>query len=346
MNPMAATPERQRRRTRSDRATSLGDIEIFAEVVAAGSMTAAAVRLGLAVAVISKRIQRLEAQLGARLLERSTRRIVLTEAGNGFYHRVGRVLEAFEEAVGFASEVSTSLNGTLRVLAPTSFGRMHLAPHLPKFLDAHPLIDLDLELSDQDVDLAASGFHLALRIGQLSDSFLIAKKLAPAREVLCAAPSYLAKFGEPQTLRDLADRELLSSEPQGTWFLSGPEGAVNIPVHSRLRTTSSEAIKEAVINGAGIGLQPTWHIHQEVADGRLQVVLPDRGRDGCAGIFAIYTSRELMPRKARSFLEFLAGIYGPRPYWERNFTGWESRTERPNASHRRAIADTAVSSEV
>ena len=338
---MLATQDRDRPRVRSGRGTSLGDIEIFAEVVGAGSMTAAARRLGLAVTVVSKRIQRLEAKLGTRLLERSTRRLVLTEAGEGFHHRVGRVLEAFEEAVGFASEVSTSLSGTLRVSAPTAFGRMHLAPHLPKFLEAHPSLELDLELSDQDVDIAASGFHLALRIGELSDSSLIAKKLAPVRQVLCASPSYLARFGEPRSVHDLAHHELVAPEPEASWLLSGPAGCVNVAVRSRLRTTSCEAIREAVISGAGIGLRPTWNIGQELAEGRLRVVLPDYRADGRAGLFAVYPSRELMPRKVRSFLDFLTSLYGPRPYWEKG-TGIEDGSERGSAHPSPVSTDSAI----
>jgi DNA-binding transcriptional LysR family regulator len=314
MTAMLPLPHCDPRGHKGDRTTSLGDIEIFAEVVDAGSMTAAAHRLGLTVPVISKRMQRLEAKLGVRLLERSTRRIVLTEAGQGFHHRVGRILEAFDDAVGFASEVSTSLNGTLRVLAPAAFGRMHLAPHLPRFLDIHPSLQLDLELSDQDVDIATGGFHLALRIGQLADSSLIAKKLAPVRQVLCAAPAYLARFGTPQHIGDLGQHELLSPDPE--WLLSSPDGRVSIPVRSRFRTTSCEAIREAVINGAGIGLLPTWNICPELADGRLKAVLADYEREGSGGVFAVYTSKELMPRKARTLLDFLASIYGARPYWE------------------------------
>jgi DNA-binding transcriptional LysR family regulator len=317
MTAVAEQPRENRRRTRSDRTTSLGDIEIFAEVVDAGSMTAAARRLGLAVTVVSKRVQRLEAKLGARLLERSTRRIVLTEAGQGFHDRIGRVLEAFEDAIDFASESSTSLRGTLRVLAPASFGRWHLAPHLPRFLEAHPALELDLELSDVDLDIVAGGFHLALRIGELADSSLIAKKLAPERDVLCASPSYVARFGMPEAVEDLARHALLAPEFESSWVLTGPAGEAEVAVRTRLRTASCEAIREAVISGAGIGLRPAWHIDRELAEGRLQVLLPDYRRVGCAGIFAVYPSRELMPRKARSFLEFLAGTYGPRPYWER-----------------------------
>jgi DNA-binding transcriptional LysR family regulator len=326
-----ATPQAGRRRSKSDRTTSLGDIEVFAEVVGAGSMTAAAGRLGLAVAAVSKRIQRLEAKLGVRLLERSTRRLVLTEAGEGFHHRVGRVLEAFEEAVGFASEVSTSLSGTLRVSAPTAFGRMHLAPHLAKFLEAHPALELELELSDRHVDIAASGFHLALRIGELADSTLIAKKLAPVREVLCAAPGYLARFGEPRNVHELAFHALLAPDAEAPWALSGPEGRVHVPVRGRLRTSSSEAIREAIIGGAGIALRPTWNINREVADGRLHVVLPEWSADGRAGLFAVYPSKELMPRKVRSFLDFLASLYGPRPYWDKDVQLGE-RHERRSAN--------------
>jgi DNA-binding transcriptional LysR family regulator len=341
MTRMLAPHERDRRRAASHRATSLGDIEIFAEVVGAGSMTAAARRLDLAVAAVSKRIQRLEAKLGARLLERSTRRLVLTEAGEGFHHRVVRILEAFEEAVGFTSDVATSLSGTLRVIAPTSFGRMHLAPHLPKFLEAHPSLELDLELSDQPVDIAARGFHVALRIGELSDSSLIAKKLAPVREVLCAAPSYLARCGEPRTIDDLADHELLAAEPDASWLLRGPHGCLNVAVRGRLRTTSCEAIREAVIGAAGIALRPTWNIGQELADGRLRVVLPDYHADGRAALFAVYPSKELMPRKVRTFLDFLASLYGPRPYWEKG-AGFEHRHERRDANASPILADCMI----
>jgi DNA-binding transcriptional LysR family regulator len=338
----APTPQANVRRSSGERATSLGDIEIFAEVVEAGSMSAAARRLGLAVPVVSKRIQRLEGKLGARLLERSTRRLALTEAGEGFHRRIGRVLDAFEEAVGFAAEVSSSLSGTLRVSAPTAFARMHLAPHLPRFLEAHPCIELDLQLSEADVDVASGGFHVALRIGALADSSLIAKKLAPVHEVLCAAPSYLAKHGEPRTFYDLANHEILAAEPERAWCLSGPDGTQTIPVRGRVRTNSHEVIRETIISGAGIGLQPTWSINQELADGRLRVVLPAYRRHGCAAIFAVYTTRELLPRKARILLEFLAGIYGPRPYWDRNLPSETACAKRSRERVSRERSSTAT----
>jgi DNA-binding transcriptional LysR family regulator len=300
---------------KGDRATNLGDMEIFAEVVAAGSMTAAAQRLGLAVAGISKRIQRLESKLGARLLERSTRRIVLTEAGEGFHCRIGRVLEAFEDAVAFTNEVSGALAGHLRVVAPSGFGRLHVAPHVQKFLEAHPAIELELELSDASVDMLGSGFHLALHIGELSDSPLVAKKLAPMSDVLCAAPAYLAGAGEPLHVSDLGSHQLLAPKPESSWRLREDGEPLDVPVRGRLRTSSFDVIRQAVISGAGIALLPTWSIEQELAQGRLRRILPGCSRS-CAGLFALYTSKELLPRKARAFIEFLGRLYGSRPAWE------------------------------
>lgn len=308
---------KNRRRASADKTTNLGDIETFARVVAASSMTIAAAELGIAVGVVSKRIQRLEAKLGARLIERTTRRLILTEAGEGFHQRVNRILEAFEEAIEFTAEISTSLRGVLRVTAPTSFGRMHIAPHLPRFLEAHPSLEIELDLSDDYVDIVGRSFHAAIRIGELADSSLISRKLAPIHRVLCAAPSYIARFGEPATIADLSAHSLLAASNQDCWSLEGPEGAVALPVRGRLRTNSSEVVREAVMAGFGIALRSSWDIGAELASGKLRVVLPGYRSPGRVGLFALYPSKELMPTKVRMFVDFMASLYGPRPYWDR-----------------------------
>ncbi|MFB9262424.1 LysR family transcriptional regulator [Bradyrhizobium erythrophlei] len=314
---MSLVSVKDRRRAGADKTTNLGDIETFARVVASSSMTAAACELGVAVGVVSKRIQRLEAKLGARLIERTTRRLTLTEAGAGFHRRVSRILEAFEEAIEFTSEISTSLRGVLRVTAPASFGRAHVAPHLPCFLERHPSLEIELDLTDDYVDIVGRGFHVALRIGELADSSLISRKLAPVHRVLCAAPSYIARFGEPETMADLAAHNLLAPDHQDCWSLEGPEGAVTLPVRGRLRTNSCEAVREAVVAGFGIALRSTWDVGPELASGALRVVLPSYRSSGRIGLFALYPSRELMPAKTRMFVDFVTGLYGPRPYWDR-----------------------------
>ena len=314
---MSLMSVKDRRRTGADKTTSLGDIETFARVVASSSMTAAASELGVAVGVVSKRIQRLEAKLGARLIERTTRRLILTEAGEGFHQRVNRILDAFEEAIEFTSEISTSLRGVLRVTAPVSFGRMHLAPYLPRFLESHPPLEIELDLSDHCVDIVGRGFHVAIRIGELADSSLISRKLAPIHRVLCAAPSYIARFGEPETIADLSAHNLLAPDNQDCWFLEGPEGAVTLPVRGRLRTNSCEAVRESVVAGFGIALRSSWDVGPQLASGELQVVLPAYRSAGRIGLFALYPSRDQMPAKVRMFVDFVAGLYGPRPYWDR-----------------------------
>jgi DNA-binding transcriptional LysR family regulator len=280
-------------------------------------MTAAAAELGLAVAAVSKRIQRLEAKLGARLIERTTRRLILTEAGKGFHNRIVRVLEAFEEAVGFASESSTSLSGTLRITVPTLFGRLHVVPHLPRFLEAHPSIEIELDLCDRYVDIVGRGFHLAIRIGDLTDSPLIARKLAPMYRILCATPAYLSRCGAPEDLDALAQHHLLATEGEEPWHLEGPHGSRYLKARGRLRTNSSEAMREALLAGLGIALRPAWDVGQDLAAGRLRRVLPAYRSPSHAGLFAVYPSRELMPLKVRHFIDFLCELYGPKPYWER-----------------------------
>jgi DNA-binding transcriptional LysR family regulator len=324
MEAIAMSSIKDRRRAGADKTTNLGDIETFARVASSSSMTAAASELGVAVGVVSKRIQRLEAKLGARLVERTTRRLTLTEAGAGFHQRVNRILEAFEEAVDFTSEVSSSLRGVLRMTAPASFGRKHVAPHLPRFLDSHPSLEIELDLSDDCVDIVRRGFHVALRIGDLPDSSLISRRLAPIHRVLCAAPSYIARFGEPGTIADLAAHNLLAPDNQDCWSLEGPSGSVALPVRGRLRTNSCEAVREAAKVGFGIALRSTWDIGAELASGELQVVLPAYRSTGRTSLFALFPNRDL-PAKVRMFVDFAVGLYGPRPYWDRGRQGDENR---------------------
>jgi DNA-binding transcriptional LysR family regulator len=285
-------------------------------VVESGSLSAAGRELQLSPTVVSKRLTRLEEQLGARLLQRTTRQLTLTEIGEGYHERVLTVLAAMEEADTFVSG-SGAPRGLLRVSAPTGFGRRHIAPRLTQFLRAYPEVKLELDLSDDFVDLIAGGFDVVVRIGSLGDSSMVARKLAPNRRLLVATPEYLAEHGEPETLADLDNHRLLTSMSQPEWHFDGPEGPVVYRPSSILLTNSSEVVREGVISGLGIGLRSTWDISEELTSGALKSILPDHAGSSRVAIWAIYPSRRLVAPKVRAFIDHLAEIYGPEPYWDR-----------------------------
>ncbi|UED32346.1 LysR family transcriptional regulator [Rhizobium ruizarguesonis] len=291
--------------------TNLGDLEIFAKVVSTGSMSLAGRALGFSPAVVSKRIRRLEDRLGTRLLQRTTRQISLTEAGQGFYNRVLGILAGLEEAEFYISGRSAQMHGTLKISAPTSFGRMHIAPHLKDFMEAHPELAINLVLTDEFSDIVGGGFDLAIRIAELTDSSLVARRLAPVRRLLCASPGYLAAHGEPKQHR------CLPAHNNDTWRLNGPDGALSLRPEGMLITNSSEVIREAMIAGLGIALRSTWDIGEELKAGRLVQVLPAYEGSHNVALSAVYPSRQFLPAKVRLFIDYLAELYGPVPYWER-----------------------------
>lgn len=295
----------------------LTDMEIFARVVTAGGMSAAGREMGLSPAVISKRIRRLEERLGARLLQRTTRQITLTEEGHGYYERVVGILASIEDAEAFVARSNEMPSGTLRVTAPTSFGRMHIAPHLARFLETNPAVRMSLMLSDEFVDIVGDGYDLAIRIAALESSSLIARRLAPNHRLICAAPSYIERRGEPKSLADLARHDCLFATHQDVWQLEGPEGYVAQRVTGPLQTNSSEVVREAALAGLGITLRSTWDVGEELKDGKLRVVLPDYHECRLVGLYAVYPSRSFLPAKVRVFIDFLANLYGPEPYWDR-----------------------------
>lgn len=293
----------------------LGDLEIFARVASTGSMSQAARDLGLSPPVVSKRIKRLEERLGTRLLQRTTRQITLTEAGRGFHERVLAVLGAVDDAETWVSQRAHVARGLLRISAPTTFGRLHVAPHLVRFLAQYPEISVDLSLSDSFVDVVGEGFDVAIRIADLADTSLVARKLASNHRLLCAAPAYLEQVGMPTTLADLARHKLLLHNADH-WRLEGPEGQVSIPVSSAIVTNSSEVIREAVLAGLGIALRSTWDVGPELKTGALVPVLPAYRGGRRVSIFAVYPSRRHLPQKTRVFIDFLAELYGPVPSWD------------------------------
>lgn len=295
----------------------LSDYEIYVRVVGAGSLSAAAREFGLSPAMVSKRLSRLEERLGVRLLQRTTRKAAMTDVGRAFYERAVGILRQIEETERAISGAGKATGGLLKVSAPTSFGRMHLAPHLKPFLDDHPDLRLQLDLTDDFVDLIAEGIDVAIRITATVDTGLTGHLLAPNRRFLCAAPAYLETHGEPRSLDALAEHRLVAAASQTPWRLEGPDGPVQIPVDSVVRTNSSEVVREAVLAGMGISLRSTWDVSDALASGRLRVVLPEYRGAADVGIHALHPASRLVSPNVSALVEYLARLYGAQPYWDR-----------------------------
>ena len=295
--------------------TAISDLDIFSRVARTGNMSAAGREMGLSPAVISKRISLLEERLGARLFQRTTRQLTLTETGEGYFQRVVDILSLCEEAEDFVSRRNTKPRGLLKVTAPTSFSRLHIAPYLPQFLAKFPEIELEFQLTDNFVDIIRDGFDLAIRIGELQDSSLVQRKLAADNRVVCASSKYVEQSGLPKSLADLDFHNCLSAGAQDYWRLQGPDGHHQLKVKGNIRSNSFEFIREALL--AGLGLRSTWDIGPELKNGDLKVVLPEyRGAENVA-IYAVYPCRDFMPEKVNVFIEFLSDLYGSDPYWEK-----------------------------
>lgn len=289
--------------------TAITDLEIFARVARTGNMSAAGREMKLSPAVVSKRISLLEDRLGARLFQRTTRQLTLTDTGEGFFKRVVDILNLVEEAEDFVSRRNTTPKGTLKVTVPTSFARLHIAPYLAEFSAQYPDIELHLHLSDQLVDIIREGFDVAIRIGELKDSTMVARKLAPNPEVLCATPEYLQRAGTPTSVDELDRHNCLAVDGADLWRLEGPDGSAQIRVGGAVRTNSNELVRELLLGGHGIALQSVWDVAGEIESGRLQQVLPQyTGAQGLM-ISAVYPCRDFMPAKVTSFIEFFADVY-------------------------------------
>ncbi len=301
------------------------DLRTFVAVAQAHSFAAAGRQLGVAKSAISRRVQELEERLGARLINRSTRSVSLTESGRVFFEKATELLAALEEAEGQASRGAAEIVGSLRILAPSTFGHMHLVPLVCAFLERHSRLSIELMLSDTPVDLVAAGHDMAVRIGELRDSTLSARQLGTIRKVACASPAYLKRFGTPRVPKDLVrHRGIVYSVVSDKEFWrfvhpqSGKEEAVSVP--SRLRLDTGDALRAAAIAGAGVTVLPTFMIHKAVLAGELvPLLLPFEKVPG--HLFAVFPSRKLISSKVRAFVEHLAGKCLPSPYWDRDVFG-------------------------
>ena len=296
----------------------LNELNVFVKAVELKSISAAGRHLRLSAAAASHRIQQLEEQVGARLLNRTTRNLQPTEAGRIFYEHALGVLDAVEKAKSSMAVCSGVPTGSLRVAAPLGFGRRLLAPLVSQFHALHPKVEVRLRLSDHTVDLLTESVDIAVRMSAMQDSSLISRKLADCPRVLCASPHYLERYGRPQRPEDLLQHNCLLLRFPGTtearWTLTTAEGPVSLPVSGRFDADDGDVVTEWALQGDGIVLKPYWEVAQQLRNGELEVVLPHSPPEPLT-LVLLYPHRHLLPAKVRAFADFL--IEKTKPLIER-----------------------------
>ena len=290
------------------------DYGLFARIVEAGSLSAAARALQTSPAMASKRLSRLEQRLGVRLIHRTTRKLVLTAPGERFYEDVKRILGAIDEAEGRLVGIRSEPSGPLRVSAPTSFGRLHIAPSLNLFLERFPLVELELDLTDENVDLYMDRVDLAVRITSDIPGNANAWRLAANHRILCASPDYIARNGAPADFTELQRHRLIAADGQWPWRLeNGPLRRV-VDGKSHVRTNSSEIVRELAICGVGIALRSLWDIDSALKSGALVPVLSEWQAPSDLAIYALHQKTPIPSAAVMAFIDFLKDILDPPPW--------------------------------
>ncbi|MEH6635316.1 MAG: LysR family transcriptional regulator [Halioglobus sp.] len=298
-----------------------GAIPVFVAVVENDGFSAAARALGVSKSAVSKRINRLEAHLGVGLLYRTTRTLSLTEAGERYFEHAVAAMKAAGQAEAAVTELQGEPQGQLRISSPMSFGRLHVAPMIPKLMQRYPKLHIDLVMDDRRVDLVAAGFDVAIRSqsGNMPDSTLIARKLAPLRQVLCASPAYLDRYGLPATPAELTGHNCVLfsySSDANEWTLHREDMVESVLVSGNYRVNNSEALLESLREGIGIGRLPTFVAGPDLKSGRL-VKLFESYRIPDQAFYAVFPRREYLPSKVRAFLDFAIEYFGDeQPYWD------------------------------
>ncbi|CAD7340028.1 LysR family transcriptional regulator [Sphingomonadales bacterium 56] len=292
------------------------DYLLFARAVEAGSLSAAGRMLNISPAMMSKRLSRLEARLGVRLIHRTTRRLALTEEGASLHGDLVAILDAIAQAEERVTNRHRAASGPLRISAPTSFGRLHVAPHVGRFLEQHPRVDLQLNLSDAYEDLLAERIDLAIRITSDIPAHLEGHHLAANRRILCASPAYLAAHGTPERIADLSRHLLLAAEGQLPWRLVNGRARKLIDGQSHVRTNSSEIVRELALTGVGIALRSLWDVGDLIADGRLVRVLEPWEGPADLAVHAVHPRAAGRPAAVDTFIAFLRESFRDAP-WNR-----------------------------
>lgn len=283
-------------------------MSMFRRVVEAGSFSAVAREADMSQSTVSKHVAALEERLGTKLLNRSTRSLSPTEAGTEYYHYCVRILNDFQEAEASVGKGQIKPTGTLRLSSTSAFGRLFVIPALDSFLKKYPDIDIDFQMDDRQIDLVKKGIDLAIHVGPLDDSSLIAQKIGSSPRMVVASPDYLMKHGFPKTPSDLQKHNCLiynqSKMPNEWFFNSKQEGDESVKVHGRFKSASSEAIKQAAISGIGIATLCAWHAQEQIGYGKLTAVLK-KYEQTPFDINAVYPQRRFVPQKVKKLIDHL-----------------------------------------
>lgn len=298
---------------------SVAGMRIFARVVETGSFSAAGRQLGMAPSSVSRRISELEFDLGAHLFYRTTRKLSLTEAGRLYYERASRILIDVDEARLAVSQLDGAPSGILKVTVPASVARLHVAPALAAFHRRCPAVQTVLSVTDRVVDLVEEGFDLAIRVGRLRDSSLVARKIGSARRVVCASPGYLDRAGVPREPAELAGHGCLTlrSHPgTNAWRFGGVKGPSVVRVSGSLFADDGEVLSAAAVAGLGLVLVPLWLVGHEIDRGRLREVLREFPPDpSTTPLYAVYPHQRHLPPKVRAFIDFLVERFAAETEW-------------------------------
>lgn len=295
------------------------NMSTFIRVVESGSISGAADRLGVAKSAVSRRLKELEEHLGVELFHRTTRKMNLTDTGKTFYHQSVRILDDVLEAELSTSQAHGELQGSLKVALPLSFGLMHLAPAINEFLLSHPQVEFDLDFSDREVDLMQEGFDLAIRIADLPDSSLIARRLAPIQTIMCASPAYLEQMGIPQLPDELIKHQCLVYSLLRDfeyWHLTDSKGnVIKTKIRPYLKASTGEFLRDVAVEGRGIVLIPTFIAYKEIERGTLVPLLEDY-KTPQINAYAIYPQTRHLSQRVRAFVDLLIKRFEGTPYWD------------------------------
>jgi DNA-binding transcriptional LysR family regulator len=293
----------------------LQSMRVLGKIVEQGSFASAAQALGMSNAVVTRHIADLESHLGTRLLNRTTRKLSLTEPGQAYLERVRTILQEIDEAEAIVSSTAKKVTGTLRIYSHLGFGQVQLAQLLPLYAQAYPDVVLDVTLSDRTVDLVEEGFDIGIFIGlQKFDASMIARKLGVSEISLCAAPAYLEQRGMPQKPEDIAQHQCLNfayEQLRNHWWVDGPDGTITIPINSKMISNDGELLRHCALAGMGIVIRSSFVLGDDLSSGRLVRLLPGY-RLGQVSVMMVYPSRHLLAAKVRSFTDFMNAQF-PQP---------------------------------
>ncbi len=299
-------------------------VRAFVHAAERESFSKTALEMGVKTSTVSRYVSELEKDLGIALFNRSTRGLVLTEGGRVFREHALVALQALDDARALTSSLNQTPQGVLRITMPVAFGHRHVVPHLPAFMQRYPDIDVDIVVTDETLNMIEGGIDVAVRIGALPDSLLMARRLAPHRRIVCASPGYFERNGTPSKPGDLQNHESLrlALQPDDRWFflrLKDASEPMLVEVKGRFCGDDSEAVLQLALAGCGIALLPTWLVGTALRDGSLVHALSDweaRTARAEPAIWAVYPPKKIVSSKVRAFVDFLAEVIGEPPYWE------------------------------